>query len=546
MNTETIDAVSLSIMWDRLIGITDEIISALVRSSFSTIVRESGDLSVVVLDAKGNSLAQGSYSVPSFTGTAAPTLRHMLAKFPPETLEPGDVIATNDAWMGTGHLFDINVMRPVFRSGRIVGYTISITHLPDIGGLGFGAAATQIYHEGLRLPICKLVRAGRLDEPMFDVIRSNVRVPEQVFGDLMANVTCNEVGGRQLLEFMDEYGLEELGSLSEAIRGQSERAIRDRIAALPDGTYEGAIDIEGIDDPLRLACRAEIAGSEVSLDFAGTSPPVDRGINVPLCYTRAFACYAVKCLTVPGMPNNEGAVAPIRVSAPEDCILNAQPPYPTGGRHVTGHMIVPLVFRTLAEAAPEMVQADCGNMNIVTFQGHRPDGDPMSTIYFSTGGFGALKEFDGTDTIPGPSNMRAVPVEMWESLTGITITHKRLLPDTGGHGEARGGLGQEIEFRNETGFPFTAFCIAPRSQFPARGLFGGGDGSRRTLLVEGRTVHPKGAHTVAPGERFTMRDSGGAGFGEPANRPRAKVLADLDEGLISPSVAREVYGVETG
>ena len=543
MRAGTIDAVSLSIMWDRLIGITDEIISALVRSSFSTIVRESGDLSVVVLDAKGNSIAQGSYSVPSFTGTAAPTLRHMLAKFPPDTLEPGDVIATNDAWMGTGHLFDINVMRPVFRKGRIVAYTISITHLPDIGGLGFGAAASQIYHEGLRLPICKLVRAGRLDEPIFDVIRANVRVPEQVFGDLMANVTCNEVGGRQLLEFMDEYGLEDLAPLSEAIQGQSERAIRDRIDALSDGTYEGAIDIEGIDHPLRLACRAEICGSGVSLDFAGTSPPVDRGINVPLCYTRAFACYAVKCLTVPGMPNNEGAVAPIRVSAPADSILNAQPPYPTGGRHVTGHMIVPLVFRTLAEAAPEQVQADCGNMNIVTFQGTRPDGEPMSTIYFSTGGFGALKEFDGADTIPGPSNMRAVPVEMWESLTGITITHKRLLPDSGGHGEARGGLGQEIEFRNETGFPLTAFCIAPRSQFPARGLFGGGEGSRRTLRVEGRTVHPKGAHTVAPGERFTMRDAGGAGFGDPANRPRAKVLADLADGLITPETAREVYGV---
>ena len=543
MSTGTIDAVNLSIMWDRLIGITDEIISALVRSSFSTIVRESGDLSVVVLDVEGNSVAQGSYSVPSFTGTAAPTLRHMLAKFPPETLEPGDVIATNDAWMGTGHLFDINVMRPVFRDGRIIGYTMSITHLPDIGGLGFGAAASQIYHEGLRLPICKLVRAGRLDEPMFDVIRSNVRVPEQVFGDLMANVTCNEVGGRHLLEFMDEYGLENLSSLSEAIRGQSERAIRDRIADLPDGTYEGAIDIEGIDDPLRLACRAEITGSGISLDFTGTSPPVDRGINVPLCYTRAMARYAVKCLTVPWMPNNEGAVSPIRVTAPEDSILNAQPPYPTGGRHVTGHMVVPLVFRTLAEAAPEMVQADCGNMNIVTFQGTRPDGEPMSTIYFSTGGFGALQDLDGADTTPGPSNMRAVPIEMWESLTGITITHKRLLPDTSGHGAARGGLGQEIEFRNDTGSPFTAFCVAPRSVFPARGLFGGRDGSLRSMLVDGRTVHPKGAHVVAPGQRFTMRDSGGGGFGDPADRPRAKVLADVDEGLITPGTAREVYGV---
>ena len=280
MNAGAIDAVSLSIMWDRLIGITDEIISALVRSSFSTIVRESGDLSVVVLDAEGNSVAQGSYSVPSFTGTAAPTLRHMLAKFPPESLEPGDVIATNDAWMGTGHLFDINVMRPVFRNGRITGYTMSITHLPDIGGLGFGAAATEIYHEGLRLPVCKLVRAGRLDEPMFEVIRSNVRVPEQVFGDLMANITCNEVGGRQLLEFMDEYGLEELAPLSEAIRSQSERAIRDRLAALPDGVYEGAIDIEGIDD----ASGSPAAPKSRDAASASTSP------EAPLRSSAASTC----------------------------------------------------------------------------------------------------------------------------------------------------------------------------------------------------------------------------------------------------------------
>ena len=543
MSTRTIDAVSLSIMWDRLVGITDEIISALMRCSFSTIVRESADLSVVVLDTEGNAVAQGSYSVPSFTGTASTTLRHMLAKFPPDALEPGDVVATNDAWMGTGHLFDINVMRPVFRSGRIAGYTMSITHLPDIGGLGFGAAASEIYHEGLRLPICKLVRAGRLDEPMFDVIRTNVRVPEQVFGDLMANITCNEVGARQLLEFMDEYGLDDLGPLSAAIRDQSERAVRDRIEAIPDGVHEGTLDIEGIDDALRLACRATVDGRGISLDFTGTSPPVNRGINVPLCYTRAMARYAVKCLTVPNMPNNEGAVTPISVSAPEDCILNAQPPWPTGGRHVTGHMVVPLVFRTLADAVPGQVQADCGNINIATFQGTNPGGQPMSTIYFSTGGFGALQGLDGADTIPGPSNMRAVPTEMWESLTGITIVHKRLIPDSGGHGEARGGLGQEIEFRNDTGAPLTAFCVAPRSEFPARGLFGGGDGSLRTILIDGRPVHPKGAHTVAPGERFTMRDAGGGGFGSPANRSRANVLADVEEGLVTPGVAREVYGL---
>ena len=187
---------------------------------------------------------------------------------------------------------------------------------------------------------------------------------------------------------------------------------------------------------------------------------------------------------------------------------------------MTGHMIVPLVFRTLAEAAPERVQADCGNMNIVTFQGNRPDGEPMSTIYFSTGGFGALQGFDGADTIPGPSNMRAVPVEMWESLTGITISHKRLLPDTSGHGEARGGLGQEIEFRNDTGSPLTVFCVAPRSEFPCpRPLRRARRKPAHASSIEGRPVHPKGAHVVASGERFTMRDAGGGGFGDPADRP---------------------------
>ena len=363
-----------------------------------------------------------------------------------------------------------------------VGLPIQERPLP-LGGFAIPLVQSGALFRQLAFPRVELFAASGdrlllLTEFRGSGIRHNVRVPEQVFGDLMANITCNEVGARQLLEFMDEYALDDLAPLSAAIRGQSEQAIRDRIAALPDGIYEGTLDIEGIDDALRLACRAEVDGGGISLDFAGTSPPVDRGINVPLCYTRAMACYAVKCLTVPGMPNNEGAVAPIRVSAPQDSILNAQPPYPTGGRHVTGHMVVPLVFRTLADAVPGQVQADCGMMNIVTFQGTNPGGRPMSTIYFSTGGFGALQGLDGAETTPGPSNMRTVPTEMWESLTGITIVHKRLLPDTGGHGEARGGLGQEIEFRNDTGAPLTAFCVAPRSEFPARGLFGGGDGSR--------------------------------------------------------------------
>lgn len=270
---DAFDAVSLGILWDRLISITDEIVSTLVRSSFSTIVSESYDLSCVVLDAEANSIAQGTMSVPIFIASAPVTARHMLERFPPETLRPGDVIFTNDPWLGTGHLFDVTLLRPVFRKGRIVAYTMSITHLPDIGGIGFGSSATEIYHEGLRFPICKLAEAGRVDERLIEIIRTNVRVPEQVVGDLMANVACNEVGGRQVLEFMDEYGIEDLGPLSRAIRAHAERAMRDRIrTSLKPGTYRNRIDLEGLDGPIRFAVRIDIDGDRVHFDFDGTGP----------------------------------------------------------------------------------------------------------------------------------------------------------------------------------------------------------------------------------------------------------------------------------
>ena len=260
MSQHAFDAVSLGIMWDRLVALADEIVSTLVRTSFSTIVNESYDLSVVVLDADGHSIAQGTFSIPVFIGSAPVTLRHMLKRYPPETLRPGDVVITNDPWMGTGHLYDITMMRPVFRNGRIVAYTISITHLPDVGGSGFGSSATEIYHEGLRLPICKLYNEGKLDELLVEIIRTNVRVPEQVMGDVMSNVACNEVGGRELLAFMDEYGLDDLTALSRAIREQSETAIRAKIRELGEGSYSNRIDVEGFEGPCQYAVRIDIGG----------------------------------------------------------------------------------------------------------------------------------------------------------------------------------------------------------------------------------------------------------------------------------------------
>ena len=538
----SVDVISLGIQWDRLISIADEIINTLVRSSFSTNVRESYDLSCVVFDSRGRSIAQGAYSVPSFTGTAPATLAAMLARFPPDTLEPGDAIMTNDPWIGTGHLFDINVMQPVFRDGRIVGYSMSITHLPDIGGAGFSAAAREVYEEGLRIPICRLARRGELNEPMLEVIRTNVRVPEQTLGDLLANYACTTVGGRMLNEFMDEYGLDSIDPLADAILEQSERAIREQIALIPEGVYRNSIRIEGRDEPLALACELTIRGGEVHADFSGTGDAIKSAINVPLCYTRAMTCYAIKCLTTPRIPNNEGSVRPIHVSAPEGCLLNAVPPSPTGGRHIVGHFVVPLIFGALAHVVPDRVQADSGMLNLINVQGRTRDGRGVSSIFFASGGFGALDGIDGAATTPSPSNMTGTSIEVWEDLTGMAIVSKALLTDSGGPGEFRGGLGQRIEFVNDSGSEVSIACLAGRTEFPPRGVNGGGDGGLREIRINGKKVHPKGRYVLAPGDRLTTLESGGGGYGDPRKRDRAALARDVAQGFVSEEAARKDYG----
>ncbi|MFP6747666.1 MAG: hydantoinase B/oxoprolinase family protein [Alphaproteobacteria bacterium] len=536
-----LDAVDVGIMWDRLVAISDEIVTTLVRTSFSTIVSESYDLTVALLDADGQLMAQGTYSVPVFMGTAPVTLRHMLDRFPMDTLRPGDVVITNDPWMGTGHMFDINVMRPIFHGGRIVAYVISITHLPDIGGLGFGAAAREIYHEGLRLPICKLFEAGKCNDFIIELVRANVRAPDQVIGDLLANVTATKAGEGMLTAFLADYGLADFAALSGEIRGRSERATRARIGGMADGAYRNEIQIEGVDGPLTLACTIDVAGDGMRVDFAGTDASVRQGINVPFCYSRAMVLYSIKCLTAPELPNNGGSVVPITVTAPRGCLLDAQPPSPTGARHMIGHFVSPLVFGALAGAVPDHIQADCGMMDLMTFQGRHRDCHEISTIYFASGGFGALSGRDGAETTPGPSNMAVVPVEVWETLTSTTVESKKLLPDSGGPGTWRGGLGQEVVIRNDSGHVMGVFCMANRTDFPAQGLMGGQPGRAREHRINGVTVDPKGHYELQPGDRITMIEAGGGGYGPPTERPRAAIEADLAEGFITPDAAARDY-----
>ena len=491
----------------------------------------------------GRTLAQGTYSVPSFTGTAPQTLAAMLAKFPAHTLSPGDVIVTNDPWLGTGHLFDINIMRPVFRGTELVGYTMSVTHLPDIGGSGMSSNATEVYQEGLRIPVSKLMLAGEPNELLFDIIRTNVRVADEVMGDIQANITCNEVGARALLEFMDEYGVADLTPLSDAINDHSAAAIASEIGTIADGDYANAIDIEGVDGPIHLAANIAVRGERIVIDFNGTDQPVRASINVPFCYTRAQSFYVVKCLTIPSLPNNEGAIRHIDVQAPEGCILNVQPPWPTGGRHSVGHFIVPLLMGALAPALPDRAQADSSMMNVFSVKGQNRRCEEVSSLFFLAGGLGAMKGLDGRATTPSPSNMTVVATEVWENLTDVSILRRERLVDSGGAGEFRGGTGQTTVFRNDSSSLLDLALMGQRTEFAAKGFEGGRAGALRSYKIADEEIAPKGRHLLPPGGVVTMHEAGGGGIGDPMLRDPDLVLRDVQEGFVSVEAAASQYGV---
>jgi N-methylhydantoinase B len=542
MSSQKLDAVSLGILWDRLISITNEIVQTLVRTSFSSIARENYDLSCVLFDAKGRSIAQGTMSVPVFIGTAPQTMRHMLDAIPIDSLRPGDVVLTNDIWMGTGHLWDLNVMQPAFRDGRIVGFAMSVSHLPDIGGRGFSALNENMYEEGLQIPITRIRREGELNHELLALIRKNVRVSEQVIGDLMANIAATDVGCRQLVEFMSDYGIDDLLPLADAIIEQSEQAMRKSIAAMPDGVYRNHIEVEAFDDAVKLCCAIEIKGDRLVVDFEGTEPMVPSAINVPLCYTRAMAAYAIKALILPNVPNNSGSVSPIEVRTSPGCILDAQPPAATGARFMVGHFVAPLIFGAMASVTPERVQADSGMTNIMNVIGKNARGEEFATLYFAAGGFGAMMDLDGLAATPSPSNMMVMPSETWENLTGIRVLSRKLRPDSGGAGEFRGGMGQEIRMRNDTGGVITVYAMGPRTKFAAKGVRGGKPGALREYRHNGRQIQAQGRCELKPGDELLLLEAGGGGFGDPRKRDPKRVRQDIESGFVSPAAAARDYG----
>lgn len=534
-------STKLGIVWDRLVSVADEMVTSLVRSSFSTLVRESGDLSCVVFDEKGRALAQGSFSQPSFTGTAPLTLAHMLAKFPTETLEAGDMIITNDPWMGTGHLFDISVMAPIMQEGRIVGFAISVTHLPDIGGLGFGTVARDVYEEGHRIPIQKLVKAGRLNDDLMEIILANVRATDMVRGDILAHVACLKRAETRVLELLADYGMVRLSEAGDGIVERTRAMIDERLDQVPDFEANGSMPVEGTDGDLVLAVAIRKQGRRVAVDFAGTSGPVPRGINVPLCYTRAFTLFSFKCLLLPDVPNNQAFADFIDVTAPQDCLLNAQPPWPTGGRHIIGHFVTPLIFGALQERFPDGVQADCGMLTQINCQGVARSGRRVATVIFASGGYGALGDHDGQAAVPGPGNMIGCSAEIIEQENEVVVLSKEILPDSGGAGRFQGGNGQRVRLMNDSGSELSISFLAARDRFAPRGFLQGQPGRLRSYCLDGQPISPKGRYAWPPGGVIETLEAGGGGIGAPEERDPRAVAQDLALGRITEAFARHHY-----
>ena len=538
----TFDAIELELLWRRLISLVDEAAAAMVRTSFSTLVRESYDFSCVVTDATGQSLVQASESIPSFIGTLPETVKHFLREFPPEKLSPGDVLITNDIWLGTGHLPDITLAKPIFRNGKLVAFSATTAHAPDIGGKIRSPEPREVFEEGLQIPIMKMMAAGKTDETLVAIIRKNVRTPDQTMGDLYAQIVALDLMEDRLLILMENYDLPDLTDLAREIQGRCETAMRAAIRDLPDGTYHSELKTDGImTTPITLKLKLTVTGDEIAMDFAGTDAQVDRAINCALCYTTAMAMYGVKVCTSPNLPNNEGAFRPISLSAPPGCIVNPQFPAPGGSRMLIGHYVPMLVFGCLGQIVPERVMAACGSpMWGMNQSGVREGGKPYANMFFYNGGMGGNSRGDGVTCLSWPSNVSSTSIEISEHIAPLRFHHKKLRPDSGGPGTHRGGLGQEILIESRSDTPIAVSFLAERTIFPAFGIEGGKDGAPGELRINGEKNDPKKQYVINKGDTVSLGTPGGGGHGDPKTRPDIALAADIAAGYVTN---RAVYRV---
>ncbi|MBZ9775786.1 hydantoinase B/oxoprolinase family protein [Mesorhizobium sp. CO1-1-8] len=529
--------IRMQVMWNRLISVVEEQALTLLRTAFSTSVRESGDLSAGVFNPRGEMLAQAVTGTPGHVNTMAEAVLQFMSEIPRAEMYEGDTYVTNDPWKGTGHLHDITMVSPSFLNGELVAFFACTAHVVDVGGRGFGADGKSVYEEGIQIPIMKFAERGKVNLDLVKILRANVREPNQVVGDFYSLAACNEVGHRRLVDMMKEIGLASLDRLGEFIFKRTHDATLERIGALPKGTWTNELVTDGYDTPVKLAAAVSIGDDHLNVDFSGTDPMSRWGINVPIIYSKAYACYALKCVVAPEIPNNAASLALFTISSPTN-ILNAPRPAPVSLRHVIGHMVPDLVLGALAKALPGQILAEGAaalwNIHISVRPVAGGDGRRAEVLMFNSGGMGARPTLDGLSATAFPSGVQTMPIEATEHTGPIVIWRKELRPDSGGDGEFRGGLGQILEIAATEGHEFDFSAMFDRVRHPAKGRDGGEDGIAGIVrLDDGTLMRPKGWQHVPEGRRLVLELPGGGGYGDPSRRSTEARAQDVSRGYIS-------------
>jgi N-methylhydantoinase B len=545
------DAITLEILWRRLVSIVDEADASVARTAFSSLLRDAHDYTCMFTDSRGQELVQGTFCTPGQAGAMALGVKNLINSIAADAYQPGDVFIVNDPWLLAGHLNDVCVMSPIFYKERPVAFTACVFHHSDIGGR-VASDNRQVYEEGIFIPPLKLYEAGVLNESVLELIRWNVRTPEEVTGDIRSQVAANHVCAQKVVEMLEDEGLDTLDDLADEIIDRTEKSMRAAISKIPNGTYpyEGIIEGAGKREDITLKVTVEVKDSDIHIDFDGTSSQVDWGGNVVYNFTYAYVFMAVKSAFDPDIPINEGAIRPVKMTAPEGTVVNCKFPAAVAARMQIGHFMTEMVFKALAAATPDNIIAESGGTPAQTniFYGKRHNAAPWLTMIIRGGGLGAGSRMDGHHCAIFPANGANTPVEIFESDTPLIVEERSLVCDSGGPGKMRGGLGRKMTIRVPDDDyapqgPTSIAVQAGRYKYPPRGLFGAGPGAGARFVVNEQTGDPSGLTLCLPGDVIQFNSAGGGGYGDPLQRDPQAVEADVVNGYVSIEKAREDYGV---
>lgn len=551
LDTET------NIIWKRLQATSNEMLRTIQRLAFGFAIREAADASSVITTPSGDGIGVSRQSVPVLVGAVPRTVRQLFADhYDPDDLDPGDVIITNDPWLGGGHLLDIVVISPIFYGGELVGLTGSLGNVDDIGGIP-GAWVTEgaeVYEEGLIIPPTKLYEGGEKNQAVEEFIRSNVRLADQAMGDIEAMRSANNLGETKLKEMLDQYGVEAYIDATEAIMDRSEQALRGEIEQIDDGTYNSeyvysVADILSEYDDLKIDLTVTIDDSDIHVDFTGTSEQIPAGVNCPFTNIRSGVQYIIRCMTVPDIDGSEGLYRPIDITAPEGSLVNPTRPVATDSRHFAYFPAIFTLVKALGEALPKKLVSDfTGGFQVLNVSGETDRGQEFIGIALGCMPSMAHANRDANKGLTYfPSNAKLPSVEKMEQYNPIIYESTNKVPDTEGAGKYRSEFAPEWIIRNHmTENHMNILVTSSAGARAPEGLDGGHDGTQAQaeFLDSDDEISTSGRGVLPPGERVRLLRASPGGIGDPTERDPELIARDIERGLLSTKRARKVYGYE--